>query len=48
MSNEFRGTGNIAVAPTLKTVAVAGEPRKVAELRVFFDDYKSNGQGSVE
>jgi single-strand DNA-binding protein len=48
MSNEFRGTGNIAVAPTLKTVSVAGEARKVAELRVFFDDYKSDGQGSVE
>lgn len=30
MSNEFRGTGNIAVAPTLKTVSVAGEGRKVA------------------
>ena len=48
MSNEFRGTGNIAVAPTLKTVSVGGEARKVAELRVFFDDYKSNGQGGVE
>ena len=48
MSNEFRGTGNIAVAPTLKTVSVAGEARKVAELRVFFDDYKPDGQGSVE
>lgn len=48
MSNEFRGTGNIAVAPTLKTVSVAGEARKVAELRVFFDDYKSNSQGSIE
>ena len=48
MSNEFRGTGNIAVAPTLKTVSVAGEPRKVAELRVFFDDYKPNAQGSIE
>lgn len=48
MSNEFRGTGNIAVAPTLKTVSVAGEARKVAELRVFFDDYKSNGQGGIE
>lgn len=48
MSNEFRGTGNIAVAPIVKTVSVAGEARKVAELRVFFDDYKTNGQGNVE
>ncbi len=48
MSNEFRGTGNIAVAPTLKTVLVAGEGRKVAELRVFFDEYKPNGQGGIE
>ena len=29
MSNEFRGTGNIAIAPTLKTVSVAGEARKI-------------------
>ena len=48
MSNEFRGTGNIAVAPTLKTVSVAGEARKVAELRVFFDDYRPTGQGGIE
>jgi single-strand DNA-binding protein len=48
MSNEFRGTGNIAVAPTVKTVMVAGEPRRVAELRVFFDDYKPKGQGTFE
>ena len=48
MSNEFRGTGNIAVAPTVKTVMVAGEPRRVAELRVFFDDYKPKGQGVIE
>jgi len=48
MSNEFRGTGNIAVAPTLKTVSVAGEGRKVAELRVFFDDYKATATGGIE
>lgn len=48
MSNEFRGTGNIAVAPTLKTVSVAGEARKVAELRVFFDDYKPTSAGGIE
>lgn len=45
MSNEFRGTGNIADAPTLKTISVNGEDRKVAELRVFFDDYKPDGEG---
>jgi len=45
MSNEFRGTGNIADAPTLKTISVNGEDRKVAELRVFFDDYKPDEQG---
>src|SRR6187549_747815 len=48
MSNEFRGTGNIAVAPTLKTVSVAAEGRKVAELRVFFDDYKATATGGIE
>lgn len=48
MANEFRGTGNIAVAPTLKTVLVAGEARKVAELRVFFDEYKPTGKGNLE
>ncbi len=48
MSNEFRGTGNIAVAPTLKTVSVAGEARKVAELRVFFDDYRPTAKGGIE
>ena len=48
MSNEFRGTGNIAVTPTLKTVLVAGEARKVAELRVFFDEYKPTGKGNLE
>lgn len=48
MSNEFRGNGNIALAPTLKTVSVAGEARKVAELRVFFDDYRPTGKGGIE
>ena len=48
MANEFRGTGVVATAPTLKTVSVAGQARKVAELRVFFDDYKPNGYGGFE
>ena len=37
MSNEFRGTGNIGQAPTLRTVKVHGEDRSVVDLRVYFD-----------
>ncbi len=37
MINEFNGVGNLGVAPVLETVDVAGEQRKVANLRVFFD-----------
>ena len=48
MSNEFRGTGNLGDNPTLKTVLVKGEDRKVAEIRVFFDEYKPDGQGGFE
>lgn len=48
MSNEFRGTGNLGDNPVLKTVMVKGEDRKVAELRVFFDEYKPDGQGGFE
>jgi single-stranded DNA-binding protein len=48
MSNEFRGTGNLGDNITLKTVTVAGEDRKVAEARVFFDDYKPDGQGGFK
>ena len=48
MSNEFRGTGNLADAPVLKTVLVKGEERRVAEMRVFFDDYKPDGNGGFE
>lgn len=48
MSNEFRGTGNLADAPVLKTVMVKGEERRVAEMRVFFDDYKPDGNGGFE
>ena len=43
MSNIFSGTGNVGMPPTLKTVSVRGEARKVLELRVFFDAYKSDG-----
>ena len=48
MSNEFRGTGNVADQPVLKTVQVGNEERQVAELRVFFDEYRQNGSGALE
>ena len=48
MSNEFRGTGNVGGPPSLTTVMVGDEPRQVTALRVFFDDYRSDGAGGVE
>ena len=48
MSNEFRGTGNVAAPPLLKTVRVGNEARQVAQLRVFFDEYRQDGAGGVE
>ncbi|NJM44468.1 MAG: single-stranded DNA-binding protein [Brachymonas sp.] len=45
MSNVFSGTGNVGMPPSLKTITSNGEPRKVLELRVFFDAYKGDGQG---
>ncbi len=48
MSNEFCGTGNAADEPVLKTVMVAGEEKRIAELRVFFDEYRQNGLGGIE
>ena len=48
MSNEFCGTGNVADLPVLKTVLVGKEERQVAELRVFFDEYRPDGNGAVE
>lgn len=48
MSNEFRGTGNVGDVPALKTVLVGEEERKVAELRVFFDEYRPDGNGGFE
>jgi single-strand DNA-binding protein len=48
MSNEFRGTGNAGDMPVLKTVLVGNEERQVAELRVFFDEYRQDGNGGVE
>ena len=48
MSNEFRGTGNVGDQPVLKTVLVANEERQVAELRVYFDEYRQDGIGGLE
>ncbi len=48
MPNKFTGKGNLADAPTLKTVRVKGEDRKVAEMRVFFDEYSRNEDGEFE
>ena len=48
MSNEFSGTGNAGDQPLLKTVMVGNEERQVAELRVFFDEYRQDGKGGLE
>jgi single-strand DNA-binding protein len=48
MSNEFRGTGNLGDNPALKFVSVKGEDRAVMEMRIFFDAYKSDGDGNYE
>jgi len=48
MSNEFRGTGNVGDQPKLKSVLVGEEERMVAEVRVFFDEYRPDGQGGYE
>ncbi len=37
MSTLFSGTGNLGDAPALKHVTVDGEPRPVADMRIFFD-----------
>jgi single-stranded DNA-binding protein len=48
MSNEFRGIGNAGDQPAMKTVMVGTSERRIAELRVFFDDYRQDGKGGVE
>ena len=48
MSNEFSGNGNVGDQPLLKTVMVGSEERQVAELRVFFDEYRQDGKGGLE
>ena len=48
MPNLFSGTGNLGDNPTLKTVSYNGVDNQVAELRVFFDDYKPDGDDGYE
>jgi single-strand DNA-binding protein len=48
MSNEFCGTGNVGTDPVLKTVIVDQQERQVAELRVFFDEYRADGKGGFD
>jgi single-strand DNA-binding protein len=48
MSNVFQGIGSVGDPPRLKTVRVGSEERQVAELRVFFDDYRQDGKGGLE
>lgn len=45
MSNEFRGTGYVGDQPTIKAVRVADQERSVAELRVYFDERRPDGEG---
>jgi single-strand DNA-binding protein len=46
MSSVFSGTGNLGNAPALKYVEVDGEPRPVADMRVFFDRRVKQEDGS--
>lgn len=48
MSNVFQGIGKVEDPPRLTTVLVGSEERQVAELRVFFDDYRQDGKGGLE
>ncbi|MBE0623477.1 MAG: single-stranded DNA-binding protein [Burkholderiales bacterium] len=48
MPNAFRGTGNAAEVPLLKTVLVGDEERQVAELRVYFDEKRKDGNGDLQ
>lgn len=47
MSNEFRGNGNLADTPSIKTVPIDGEERKLAEMRIFFDRLRNDGEGGL-
>lgn len=46
--NQFVGTGNLGLDPIAKEIIVSGEPRKVCDLRVYFDQYAPDGQGGVK
>jgi single-strand DNA-binding protein len=48
MPNSYQGTGNLGERPALRSVQVNGAERKVAELRVFFDSYRPDGEGGLE
>ncbi len=48
MPNVYQGTGNLGDNPTLKTVPVKGEDRKVASFRVYFDEYKPDEAGEFK
>ncbi|WP_321944390.1 single-stranded DNA-binding protein [Paraburkholderia tropica] len=40
--------GNVAVAPTLKTITVRGEERRIAEMLVISSTYRRLDDGTVE
>ena len=47
MPNIFQGVGNLADAPSIKNItARTGKAMMAAEMRVFFDEYEKNGDGS--
>ncbi|MBL8474202.1 MAG: single-stranded DNA-binding protein [Rhodocyclaceae bacterium] len=46
--NQFIGTGNLGAEPLAKDIIIGGEPRRVCELRVFFDQYAPDGNGGVK
>lgn len=40
--------GNLTKAPVSKTVKVAGENRRIVEIRVFSDEYRGQGEDRVQ
>lgn len=48
MSNNFHGRGNLGAAPTLRHAEHGGESTPVANLRIFFDRPKPDGNGGFE
>lgn len=45
MSNTIIASGNLGTTPELKTVTVAGEPRQVADMRIYFERPVPDDQG---